>query len=76
MKKKEKEVIVPRTTIVSNVVLTELKVYYGLPTVKLAPTEFDFGKVFIGKPAGQTFKLSNFNIDLPTKITFNKIIGV
>jgi hypothetical protein len=57
-------------------VLTELKVYYGLPTVKINPTDFDFGKVMIGKPTSLQFTMVNENTQLVTRVSFNKIVGV
>lgn len=65
-----------RATSISNMLLTELKVYYGLPTVKINPMDFDFGKVMIGKPTGLKFTLTNFNPELSTRVSFNKIVGV
>jgi hypothetical protein len=40
-------------------VLTELKVYYGLPTVKVTPADFDFGKIMLGKPTSLPFTMKN-----------------
>lgn len=57
-------------------VLTELKVYYGLPTVKISPADFDFGKIMLGKPTSLPFTMTNESIELSSRISFNKIVGV
>ena len=67
---------IQRPTILSNMVLTELKVNYGLPTVKINPTDFDFGKVMIGKPASLEFTMKNENTELSSRVAFSKIVGV
>jgi hypothetical protein len=40
-------------------VLTELKVYYGLPKVKISSVDFDFGKIMLGKPTSLSFTMEN-----------------
>jgi hypothetical protein len=43
--------------------------------IKFTPTDFEFGRIVLGKPSNQKFTLTNFNVELPTKIQFNKIVG-